>query len=178
MENIEQIKERLFKDFESNHKIDKDAPIYIMKLYGNFKDVVNTKEFNVEFQKELYRILPKNVLTLGYICRGCGTWMGAYPESLCTMCYENYGNDLYAFEEDNEDETAKEWVEYYSSRDGKELFILFRTKSEIDLDLIRNSFKPLKYTNKMQIQRDYGDFETEGQAYVIPYKDMYLVEEL
>lgn len=177
MENIEKIKEELFKDFKPNYEINEDTPIYIAKLCGDFKDVVN-RDINIDFQKELYKILPKDVITLGYMCRGCGTWMDTTPSSLCHMCDENYGHDLKAFEEDNEDEEAKEWVEYYSSRHGKELFILFRTKSEADLESIRNNFTPLKYTKNIQIQRDYGEFETDGQAYVIPYKDMYLVDEL
>ena len=35
MENIEKIKEELFKDFKPNYEINEDTPIYIAKLCGD-----------------------------------------------------------------------------------------------------------------------------------------------
>lgn len=179
MENLS--KEELFKGFDEAWKRMSEENIYSIMLFGNFKKV-DFCEFNEKFQKELFKILPKDVLTMGYICSGCGTWLSSTtPTSLCTNCNSNYGHDLNVLEENPDDLDVESWVKYYSDRYQKLLRLVFTTESPLDLEAIKTSFEPNKrgrYIKDISIFKGTNGCELEGQCNVAKYKNMYILQEI
>lgn len=149
--------------------------MYEIILKGDFSKVEGC--FNPEFEIELFKILPKDIVTMGYRCRGCGTWLSPTPTTLCTMCLENYGKDEKDLENDPKDYSASGWIEYYSSKYKKELFIAFTTENTVDLESIKNDFKPGKYINDISVYHaDADDDNIQCQRYTVIYNNsMYIL---
>lgn len=166
--------EELFDGYEA--EINEEC-LYEIRLHGNFRNVDGCS-FNVDFQKELFNVLPKNIVTMGYRCRGCGTWLSNGPKSICNMCDENFGHDLASLDNDPNDKDAQEWVEYYSSRYNKELFLAFTTDSPVNLENIKDKFMSGKYINELYIWKatpDDDNIQCQSPARI--YDDMYMIKE-
>ena len=168
---------KLFEGFEESWKRMNTECIYELTLIGDFSSIEDDYNYfsstiNIEYSKELYNLLPKNILTMGYLCTGCGQTMGINPKSLCHACSDNYGNDYWILDKNPNNEEAKGWVEYYSKRDQKEDYIVFSTESKIDLDEMRKNFKPGKYIKKIIVNKESNCGDLDNQDNVIAYNDM------
>ena len=168
-------KKELFKNVEER-EINEEL-MYEIILEGDFSEVEN--RFNPEFEMELFKLLPKDIVTMGYRCRGCGTWLSSSPTSLCTMCLDNYGHDERELEKNPEDYDAEGWIEYYSSKHEKELFLAFTTENPIDLKSIKGNFKSGKYIKDICIYKaDVDDDNWQCQCYAVIYNDsMYVLSD-
>ena len=176
-----EFRKKLFEGFEESWKRMNAECAYELTLIGDFSSVKDEHDYlsstiNVGYSKELYKLLPKNVLTMGYSCRGCGQTMGIDPKSLCNACNENYGKDYWALEDDPDNTELKEWVEYYSKRDEKEYYIVFTTESKIDLDEMRKNFEPGEYIKDMVVNEEYNCRDFDNQDNVVAYNDMYVFQ--
>lgn len=98
-----------------------------------------------EFNKELFKILPKDVLRMSYVCSCCKNWMGSQIDSLCDLCIENYEDDLRLIEEGFATSENAEMAEYYKEKMDKDLTLHIKTKSAIDTQNLLDKFESGKY---------------------------------
>ena len=125
------------KEQEYNKVIPNESCVYEMELEGEFRDLGYGYD-NSKFKKELLNILPDNTLTMGYMCTRCNTWLNNKAISLCSMCNDNYQEDL---------------ADYYETKKFNELYIAFTTKSEINVDILHKNFKSGSYIKSISISR-------------------------
>lgn len=138
-------------DYENNDfQVNEDC-LYEMNLSGNFESI----EFNMaNFKNELYKILPNNTITLGFMCTVCGTWMDNIPTSLCSMCNDNAEEDLERIKKGQENYLGMkllDWVEHYEYKKKHELDVAFSTTSKIDIESILKNFKAGNYVKSINI---------------------------
>lgn len=104
-----------------------------------------------EFNKELFKILPKDVLRMSYVCSCCKNWMGSQIDSLCDLCIENYEDDLRLIEEGFATSTNIIMAESYKEKDNKVVTIWIETKSIVDTKDMLDRFKSGKYIKSISI---------------------------
>lgn len=173
MNNISFIKKDLFKDFKEVDKRVNLNNIYIASLEGDFKDIDSLK-FNTEFQHELFKVLSKDVLTLGYLCNCCNVYMSGYPNSLCTSCNEYYLEQMET--KKAKGLCSKGLNKYYLFQMEGRLTIAFTTQSELDIEYITNTFKPMKYIKNICITKSDDESVLEGNENVAIYNEMVIVD--
>lgn len=105
----------------------------------------------LEFNKELFKALPKDVIRISYICSSCGNWMGSEIDSLCDLCLENYDNDLKSIKEGCASYEHRLMVEHYKEKLDKSLCVYIETKLSLDEESALNNFKSGKYIKSMGI---------------------------
>lgn len=173
MNNISFIKKDLFKDFKEVDERVNINNIYIASLEGDFKDI-NALKFNPEFQNELFKVLSKDVLTLGYLCNCCNAYMSGYPNSLCTLCDEYYLEQMGI--KKAKGLCNKGLNKYYLFQMEHKLTIAFTTQSELDIECIINTFKPMKYIKNICITKTDDESVLEGNENVAIYNEMVIVD--
>lgn len=151
-----------FKDIkvtENNAVTPNEDCVYEMELEGNFKNLGYNAD-NTGLKKELFKILPDNTLTLGYMCTCCGTWMNYEIESLCSLCIDNYEQDLERIKKGQESISGMrlvDWIDYYKERENNHLHIAFTSESLVDLEMIMSNFIPGEYIKSISIDKVQPD---------------------
>lgn len=115
--------------------------MYEIEMKVDLENEFNTNEFN----RELFKALPKDVTRMSYICSSCNEWMGSQIDSLCDLCIENYEGDLKAIEEDYATPENVEMAEYYKEKMDKYIKLHIQTKSAIDTQNLLDKFESGKY---------------------------------
>ncbi len=137
--------------------------LYDMELEGNFSKL-NDSKINEDFAIELFNILPKNILTMGYKCTTCETWI-CDIKSLCNTCMHNF----------LENEVLED---YHSKIVNHKLLLSFSTEDSIDLENIKLNFLEGEYIKSISINKvDIDDDTFACQHNVIIYNDIkYVVD--
>lgn len=175
MKSFELNKNELFKDFKHVLERVNTEFMYEIKLIGEFSKINNS---STDFQKELFKLLPKDILTIGYKCSVCDYGTDDL-KSICNTCLDNYKNDEECLKAEPNNIHLQRWVKYYEEINNKQLLLSFTTKSAIDFELIKSELQNedfifIEEASIRQVTPGLGDVECQCNAII--YDDMYILE--
>lgn len=141
----------------NNNKAFNKENVYKIELEGHFKKLYSDLNSNDKFEKELFKVLPKDIIAMTYTCTCCGRWVGSQPYAICDMCAEHYENDLESLEDESTVETIQ-MIDYYENMINEKLNLNFITKTPVDIEQILKEFEAGEYIKNISISKvDYGN---------------------